>query len=111
MNFNKVIDDFVNTIKTSQEFMDLKLAKKQLSQFKDLQRQIESFQKDQQELFSLTQSGGDMKAKIMELNQKFQSFSNNPEVMRLIDKQKNFNDLVMNIFQKVNEKLDREFRK
>ena len=111
MSFNVKIKEFVNILKNTKEFSELKQAKSNIDTNKSIKSKIEDFKKREQELIKMANSGKDTKAKAEELNRIFDGLSKIPEVDKFLTAEKQFNDNVMlKAYKAISDSIDSELK-
>ncbi|WP_432663266.1 YlbF family regulator [Wukongibacter baidiensis] len=111
MSLEKEIRNLVNAIQNTDEFKELKTAKADIEKYRGLKDEVDLFQKKQMELYNLNMQGKETGHLAMEVNKTFRKLSQVPEVNKLLNSGKEFNDMIFNLFQTIHSLIDSELEK
>jgi len=110
MRLNDKAIEFVNAIKATAEFAELKLAKATIDKNKALRSELEEFNKKQQQLLETKMSAKEAETRTAELNKKFGSLSKIPEVEKYLEASRQFGSMMSNVYKTINESIDSELK-
>ncbi|SHK07797.1 YlbF family regulator [Paramaledivibacter caminithermalis] len=111
MSLESQISNLVAAIKETNEFKEFKKAKVSINEYEDLSEEIESFQEKQMKLYNMNIQDEKAKALSLELNRSFMKLSRIPEVHKLLNSGKAFNDMMFKVYKTIGDLLDSEFKK
>lgn len=111
MFLEKEVKDMVYAIQNTEEFKKFKQAKANLKKYRGLKEDLDLFQKKQRELYSMNMQGKESKSLVMEINSSYNKLSQVPEVQRLLNSGKDFNDMMFGLHKSINDLLDSEFER
>ncbi|HEX2945267.1 MAG TPA: YlbF family regulator [Clostridia bacterium] len=107
MSINDILPKLVEAIKSSPEFTGLKQAKSTISKMPDLKRELEEFNLGQKQLYSGKLTNKEAESRAVQLNTKFKDLSRIPEVNKYMNAAKNFDQLMIRIYNDINETLEK----
>jgi len=107
MSINDVLPKLVEAIKSSPEFTGLKQAKAAISKMPDLKREIDELDLGQKQLYSGKLSNKEAESRVVQLNAKFKDLSRIPEVSKYMNAAKNLDQLMIRIYNDINETLEK----
>lgn len=107
----KEINDLVKSITKTDEFKEFKKAKANIDQYQDLKQEVELFQKKQMELYNMNMQDEKTSILTADLNRSFKKLSKYPEVHRLLNSGKAFNDMMVKIYKAISDSLSTQFEK
>lgn len=94
----------------TKEFTDLKQARNIIYKNNELRNKVDSFLKEEGILFNGRLSPNEAQRKAAELKKTFDGLSTIPEVDTFLKAQKNFNNMIQNIYKILNDTLDLAFK-
>jgi cell fate (sporulation/competence/biofilm development) regulator YlbF (YheA/YmcA/DUF963 family) len=108
MRLNENIGMLTESIKTTREFIELKKAKENINQHKELKNELDDFQKRQKEIGANNKPSKQLEIEMVELNKRFNKLSKIPEVARFLKAGKEFNNMMGTIYKKISDSLESE---
>ncbi|WP_129595765.1 YlbF family regulator [Anaerophilus nitritogenes] len=106
MDLERIARQLVQEIASTGEFMELKEAQSNIERYPHLQQEIKTFQRKQKDIMSRAASPQDAEQMLSQLNNKFQSLSQIPEVRSMIQAGERFNEMMFAIYKEINETLE-----
>lgn len=98
--------ELVEFICTTDEFTNLKKAKKNIDKNKNLKKQVEDFKKRQLKMQKSKLSKEQLNSEMMRLNNDFKTLNEVPQVTEFFQSTKEFNAMMFNLFKEINVLLD-----
>lgn len=105
------IKDLVDSIKETNEFKEFNKARVHIDKYRNLKDEIQEFEKKQIELSNIDMQSKEGQSLAFELNRSFKKLSQFPEVHKLLNSAKAFNDMMFKIYKAIQDSLDSEFDK
>lgn len=110
MGLNEKAKEFIDAIKQTREFIELKQARANIDRNKSLKSQVDEFTKIQMELFSSNKPSKETETRVTELNNKFQTLSKIAEVDRFLKAGKTFNDMMLRTYKSISDSIEKELK-
>lgn len=105
MSIHSGISSLINEIKSTKEYKELKLAKKNIDKYKDLKNSLETLQRKQMNLYKLKKSPKEMEEEAKKISRQFQSLSKNPEISKMVKAGENFTKIMNEVYQEISKQL------
>lgn len=110
MSLNQKAKELTDEIKSTVEFLELKQAKALIEKDKSLKRELEGFNRKQEELYSSKITETEFKTRVEELNKKLSELSGIREVDIYLKASKRFNDMMAKVYKYINESIEADVK-
>lgn len=100
-------NEFLQAVKQTKEFLQLKEAKAKIDANKELKSKFNEFTKKQMQLYK-AKSKEEAESIIAELNKNYKNLSAIPEMDRFIKASKQFNEMMAKVYKKINDAIESE---
>lgn len=106
MGISDKAKELANTLASTSEFTNLKQARNTIYKNGELKNKMDNLVKEEGSLLDARISASEAQKKAAELKKTFETLSKIPEVDKFLKAQKNFSDLVQNVYKTINDTLD-----
>lgn len=110
MGFNDAARDFINSMKSTREYIELLQTKTNIERNLSIKNEVIEFNKRLGEIYSSNKSADIKELRLKELNKQFGSLSQLPEVDRFLKASKAFNDMMVKVYKTMNDSIEADLR-
>ncbi|MDP4180428.1 MAG: YlbF family regulator [Bacillota bacterium] len=110
MNINDIANNLAAAIKSSNEYISLKQAKKVIDTNLELKKKVTEFKQKEQTIITSGMSRKDVEIKLAELNKAFEELSKIPEINNYLMLERQLSITLQNAFTVIKDSIDRDLR-
>ncbi|MEN6316646.1 MAG: YlbF family regulator [Clostridiaceae bacterium] len=103
-------NNFINTIKSTREFIELIQTKNIIERNSSLRKDVNEFSNKLKEIYSSSSSANEIEVKVQDLNRQFGSLFKSPDVNRFLKASKLFNDMMFKVYKSISDSLETELK-
>ncbi|WDV45014.1 YlbF family regulator [Clostridiaceae bacterium M8S5] len=111
MSLIELKKNFVNEIKKSKQFAELKNAMLEIEKYPDIKNKIDSFKKKRLNLMNSKMQIAQKEFEATKLEKEFMNLSQIPEIKKLMTAEKKYNEFLFNLYKSINIALDSELKR